>query len=304
MNLLISGAWHQSECYLDDIRKHHNVVYLQNESDNIPCDPTVIEGIICNGLFLYHPIELFKNLHYIQLTSAGYDRVPMDYVKSHNIIIYNARGVYSVPMAEFALSSVLQIYKGTSRFIENQKNHIWNKQRNLGEIAGKNVAIVGCGSVGTECAKRFKAFDANVIGIDILCRFDPFFDEMFELNNLDSVLLSSDIVIVTLPLTNETKYLFSKDRLKNIKNNAILINISRGAVIKTIDLIDELNTNRFYAVLDVFEDEPLDSTSKLWNFDNVIITPHNSFEGEGNGLRISNLIMKNLKDFCCHNSEE
>ena len=71
-----------------------------------------MEGVVCNGLFLHHPIERFPNLRFIQLTSAGYDRVPMDIVREKGIEIHNARGVYSVPMAEFAVAGVLSVYKG------------------------------------------------------------------------------------------------------------------------------------------------------------------------------------------------
>ena len=104
MNLLITGAWQEAKKYIETIEKMgHQVQFLQFEKDALPCDYEWVEGIIGNGLFLFHPIEKFKNLKYIQLTSAGFDRVPMDYVKEHKIVINNARGVYSAPMAEYAV---------------------------------------------------------------------------------------------------------------------------------------------------------------------------------------------------------
>ena len=105
-------------------------------------------GSYLQRLFLSHPIEKFTNLRYIQLTSAGFDRVPMEYVKVHNIEIRNARGVYSIPMAEFALCGVLQLYKQSRFFMENQKARTWEKHRRLLELSGKTVCIIGCGSVG------------------------------------------------------------------------------------------------------------------------------------------------------------
>ena len=159
MNLLVTGAVARTEKELAMLRElGHKVVFMQQEKSPLPCDATWVEGIIGNGIFLSHPIEKFTSLRYIQLTSAGFDRVPMDYVKQHGIEIHNARGVYSIPMAEFALCGVLQLYKQSGYFHENQKLHKWEKHRGLLEIFGKNVCIVGCGSVGTECAKRFKAF--------------------------------------------------------------------------------------------------------------------------------------------------
>ena len=112
MNLLITGAWTGAKDYIEQIENEgHAVVFLQYEKDDLPCAYEWVEGVICNGLFLTHSIEKFVNLKYIQLTSAGFDRVPMEYVAEHNIEIHNARGVYSIPMAEFAVAGVLQLYK-------------------------------------------------------------------------------------------------------------------------------------------------------------------------------------------------
>ena len=125
MNLLITGAWQQAKQYIEKIEEQgHSVRFLQYEKDALPCEYAWVEGIICNGLFVHHPIEKFTNLKYIQLTSAGFDRVPMDYVQEREIEIHNARGVYSVPMAEYALSGVLQLYKQAKFFHKNQQAHL------------------------------------------------------------------------------------------------------------------------------------------------------------------------------------
>ena len=215
MNLLITGAWQQAKEYIAIIEQRgHKVCFLQFGKDELPCDPAWVEGIIGNGIFLSHNIEKFTNLKYIQLTSAGFDRVPMSYVSEHSIEMHNARGVYSIPMAEFALAGVLQLYKQMSVFNEYQKEHQWIKNRNIREIAGKIVAIIGCGSVGTECAKRFKAFDTTVIGVDIAVRKDTSYDCMKHLSKLDEVLKYSDIIVITVPLTDVTRCLLNKERLK------------------------------------------------------------------------------------------
>ena len=111
MRLLITGAWQNARDFFPELEKRHEILFLQQERDPLPCDPSWVEGVVCNGLFLYHPIESFPNLRYIQLTSAGYDRIPMETVREKGIEIHNARGVYSVPMAEFVLASVLERYK-------------------------------------------------------------------------------------------------------------------------------------------------------------------------------------------------
>lgn len=296
MNLLITGAWQEAKKYIDTIEKlGHQVQFLQFEKDVIPCECEWVEGIIGNGIFLSHPIEKFNNLKYIQLTSAGFDRVPMDYVREHNIMINNARGVYSAPMAEYVVAGVLSLYKSQRFFIANQKVHKWEKKRDLKELGGQNVCILGCGSVGTECAKRFEAFDCVVYGVDIVVREIEHFSKVYHLNDVEEVLSQSDIVVITLPLTDETYHMFDEELFSSMKHGAVLVNIARGALVDTDALIEALNEKLCGAVLDVFEDEPLMEKSPLWDMENVIITPHNSFVGDGNNRRMSNVILKNLE---------
>jgi len=295
VNLLITGAWTGAKDYIEQIENEgHAVVFMQYEKDDLPCAYEWVEGVICNGLFLTHSIEKFVNLKYIQLTSAGFDRVPMEYVTEYNIEIHNARGVYSIPMAEFAVAGVLQLYKKMDFFRENQEKHEWNKHRGCLELFEKTVCIVGCGSVGTECAKRFSAFGCDVIGVDLYPREDDSYEKMVHLNELDSVLPRVDVVILTLPLTEETTHLMNTERFVLLKEGAVLVNIARGAVVDSKALIE--NKDKLGgAILDVFEEEPLDENSPLWDMENVIVTPHNSFVGDNNQSRLGKVILQNIK---------
>ena len=296
MKLLVTGAINCTKTELKPLADMGNIiVFMQNEKDSLPCRPEEIEGVICNGLFLYHDIEKFTSLKYIQLTSAGFDRVPMEYIKNKGIKIHNAKGVYSVPMAEFALCGVLDLYKQSRFFAENQKSHKWEKHRFLLELAEKTVAIIGCGSVGTECAKRFKSFDACVLGVDIKKTDAKYYDDFFPIENIKEALIKADIVVLTLPLTSDTKNLFGKDMFASFKENSMLVNIARGPIVDEKELIYALRGGKLMgAVLDVFCEEPLSENSELWDMENVIITPHNSFVGEGNKTRLFNTIKNNL----------
>ena len=296
--MLVTGAWNVAKEHIAEIEsKGHTVVFMQYEADELPCAYEWVEGTICNGLFLSHPIDKFTNLKYIQLTSAGFDRVPMEYINAHGIEIHNAHGVYSIPMAEFAVSGVLQLYKQARFFQKNQSEHKWEKHRGLLELCGKTVCVVGCGSVGTECAKRFKAFDCTVVGIDLFPRETEYFEKILPFEKVDAVIPKTDIMILTVPLTDKTKHLINEDKLALMKFGAVLVNISRGAVVDENALIEALKTKLRGAVLDVFESEPLMEGSPLWNMDNVILTPHNSFVGDKNGERLSNLININIENY-------
>lgn len=296
MNLLITGAWQNAKKYFNEIEMlGHKLSFMQQEKDALPCEYLWVEGVICNGLFLYHAIEKFVNLKYIQLTSAGYDRVPMEYIKFHNIEIHNAGGVYSIPMAEFAVCGVLQLYKRNRFFMKNQITHKWKKHRGLLELYNKTVCIVGCGSVGTECAKRFSAFGCHVIGVDIVLHQSDSYDSIESLNKINDVFSKSDIIVLTLPLVKETYHLINEEKFLQMKQGSVLVNIARGAVIDTSALIKALKIRLSGAVLDVFEDEPLKLDSPLWDMKNVVITPHNSFIGDGNHQRMMNVIFSNLE---------
>lgn len=298
MRLLVTGAWNCTHEQLNCLKNMgHEILFLQNESDPLPEEALDAEGIICNGLFLHHDIRQFHKLRYIQLTSAGFDRVPMKYVEQNQIEIHNARGVYSIPMAEFALAGVLQLYKQSKFFYRNQIAHTWEKNRELLELYGKQVLVVGCGSVGTECAKRFNAFGCQVLGVDLFPYTNSEYCEMVGLEQLDEKLSQSDIVVLTLPLTEQTKDLFCKERFRKMKSNSILVNIARGAIINDVDFLEALESNIAGAVLDVFEKEPFDDKSPIWDRENVILTPHNSFVGDGNSERLWHVIKNNMENF-------
>ena len=296
MKLLVTGAWSGAQEHLDTLRQMgHEVIWMHDERGVLPCDRSEIEGVICNGLFVHHPMEQFSRLRYVQLTSAGFDRVPMELARERGITVHNAKGVYSIPMAEFALCGVLQLYKRSRFFWENQAVGRWEKHRGLRELSGKTVCIIGTGSVGTECAMRFEAFGCRVMGVNIRPRACAHFDQVFAFEQLNEVLARSDVAVLAVPLTAQTRHLMDQSQLDSMKPGAILVNLARGAVVNTQALKEALEKKLGGAVLDVFEQEPLERDSPLWNMQNVLVTPHNSFVSDGNQVRLCRVIMENLE---------
>lgn len=176
-----------------------------------------IEAIICNGLFLYTPPDKFPKLRTVQLTSAGLDRVPMDYMDAHGIKVFNARGVYSAPMAEFAVCSALGFYKRSAFFSAAQSEHRWEKHRGLEELGGKRVVIVGAGSVGRACADRFRAFGCEIIGVNRRTAVDGF-DKIYSIGDIRAAVSAGDIVIFCLPLTKETEHIANAELFSAMKD--------------------------------------------------------------------------------------
>ena len=168
MNLLLTGCFNYSNEQISVLQSLGcKIHFMQHENGVLPVTPSEVDAVVCNGLFLSHDIDQFSGLKYIQLTSAGFDRVPMEKVSQRGIKIHNARGVYSIPMAEWALFRVLEYYKQGVFFRKEQDGLRWTKHRGLREISGTKLAVVGAGNVGQEVAKRFQSLGVETTGFDI-----------------------------------------------------------------------------------------------------------------------------------------
>lgn len=300
MKILLTGAFPWTADQINILKNlGYEILFVEREDSVLSNEEKAVDFVICNWLFVHHNIEEFKNLKYIQLLSAGSDRVPINYIADHNIKMWNARGVYSVPMAEFVISGVLQILKLSRFFYKNQMEARWEKNRDLLELSDMRVLIVGAGSVGIEVAKRFKAFTDYVRGVDLTALRISYFDDVVPIERLQSELSIADVVVVTLPLTKETKHLFNAEMFNEMKENSIFVNIARGGLVDECALLEALNTKLRGAVLDVFEEEPLPVTSDFWQRENVILSPHNSFVSNGNNKRMWELIYQNVESVPC-----
>lgn len=291
MKTLITGAFQATnEEYAMLEALGLDITFQQFEKDKVE-SPEQYEAVICNGLFVYNDIEKFKNLRYIQLTSAGTDRVPTDYVREHGIILKNAAGVYAAPMAEWTLMRLLELYKNADKLFENRG---WNKDRTWRELGGKTACIVGFGAYGSEVAKRLKAFDVNVCVVNRSVKDSPFVDEFYTMDKLDKVLGKADIVIMAIALTEATQHIMNAERFAAMKDGAVFLNAARGGLLDENALIVALENKLAGAAIDVFEVEPLPDDSPLWHINNLLISPHNSFVGENNHARLMGVVMNNL----------
>lgn len=294
--LLLTGAFQYTLEQISILESlGYEITYVQDERKELDMDVSEIEAVVCNGLFLYNPIEKFKNLKLIQLTSAGFDRVPMDYIKANDIHIYNAHGVYSVPMAEWAILKILEIYKCSRFFYDQQRRKEWIKKREILELNEKKALILGYGSVGQEVAKRLYAFGVEISTITRKLVACPLVKKSYMINELDVAVSRADIIILSLPYTTETHHLINQEIVKAMKDDCLLVNVSRGSIIDENALITSIDQGKFLGIaLDVFENEPLSTESRLWEIDRVIITPHNSFISDKVNKRLFELIKYNL----------
>lgn len=305
MRLLISAPLCQIDECLSVLRDlGHDLVLATDERGPLPAGAYKAEGIICNALLLHHEPSDFPELRFVQLTSAGLDRVPLGELSTRGVALFNAAGVYSVPMAEWVVMQILQIYKKARTFSRNQGLHRWDKARDLRELTGRTACIIGFGSVGREVATRLRAFDVNVIGVARQSMQSPLAKTIVGVQSLATVLPEADFIVLTLPIKQDTYHLVDAAAIALMKEDAVLVNVSRGAVLDETALLESLEHGKFLGVaLDVFENEPLDESSRWWSQERAIITPHNSFVSDQAQGRLLELIVKNLSAVAAQQSD-
>lgn len=294
MNILVTGGWYESKDHLDDIRElGFNVYFLEKESDALPCDASIIDGVVCCKVFNWHPIESFTNLKFIQTESVGYDRVPTEYCKAHNIKVYNVRDTYAEPMSEYVIGHLLSWYQDMAQEMSNQIDHGWVKNHEKRELAGKNVCIIGTGNIAKFTAKKLKAFDCKVIGISHTVRDVEYLDEVRTYDDLAKTLEWADVVLVAT--TPSGRVVIGEAELAMMKKTAVLVNVARGLMVDQKALVKALKDGAIEgAILDVMEVEPVPFDDELWGLENVILTPHSSYIGEGNAERLWQTIKTDL----------
>ncbi|WP_404357174.1 D-2-hydroxyacid dehydrogenase [Cytobacillus firmus] len=244
-------------------------------------------------------LEGDSKLRWFQSWSAGVDSLPLAEMELQDIQITSANGVHANPISETIFALMLGLTRKIHTYVKNQQAKVWHHSGLKLEIHNKTIGLIGAGAIGKETARIAKAFGMKVIGVRHSGRPEEYFDEMYTSGQLNDVLPQCDYVVVTLPLTPETRQLFGSEQFALMKDSAFFINIGRGEIVKERDLIDALQNGQIAgAGLDVFEKEPLSEDSPLWELDNVIVTPHTAGSTEHYTRRvIEDIFIPNLKEY-------
>lgn len=255
----------------------------------------------CDVLVTYNPfstldISKMKKLKYIQTSSVGIDQIPKDIAIERQLTIANNKGGYSIPMGEWIVMSILEIYKSSLKLYEQQLNKKWKMNFSMTELTGKKIGFIGTGTIATEAAKRLKPFEVEIWGVNTTGASKEYFDRCFSTNDMNEVFSCCDTVVCTIPATKDTIGIINKEKFSIMKDESVFINVGRGNIVNENDLIDNIQKFRGVA-LDVFESEPLSKENKLWEFDNVIVTPHNCWVSDKNKERAFNMIYNSLKNY-------
>lgn len=234
------------------------------------------------------------------LNSAGSDAYVKKGILNSQTRLANASGSYGKAIAEHTIGMILSLNKNLKTYIHQMDNHEWKFQKGGKELYQSTVVIVGLGDLGYELAKRLKAFDCHIIGIKrTMSSLPQYIDELYTAMHLKEVLPKADYVILSLPQNKETIHLFDKEKLLLIKKDAVLVNVGRGSAIDTKALKEALDQGHLSAVaLDVIEEEPLKEDDTLWDYDNVLITPHAAGGFEWKSVRdyYTDLVIRNIEN--------
>jgi phosphoglycerate dehydrogenase-like enzyme len=222
-----------------------------------------------------------SRLRWIQSPAAGVAGLLFPELRDSQVVLTNARGIHGDAMAEHVVAVTIVLFRQIHLALRRQVSREWAKdvQARFRMLRGRTMAIVGLGSIGTAVAERAAALGADVIAVrrNVSAPRPPSVSAVFPPAELDAVLRRADVVVLTAPLTSETRGLIGRAQLRRMKRDAILVNVSRGKLVNEGELAAELAEGTIAgAALDVFEHEPLATSSPLWDLPNVVVTPHTS----------------------------
>jgi len=259
-------------------------------------DVLVISGFWSNDL-----LEAAPKVKFIQSIGAGTDQFDRSLLRARGVRLASAQGVNERAVSQHAMALILAMARRLPEARDNQGRHVWrgmisDRSQREDELTGKTLVIVGLGRIGGRLARLAKAFDMEVIGV----RRDPSAgangaDSVHRFDRLPELLPRADFVALTCPLTPETQNIIDGGALARMKRAVVLVNAARGKCVDESALIAALQSGGISgAAIDVTADEPLPSSSKLWDLPNVFITPHTAGETRRYEKNVVDILIDNL----------
>lgn len=247
-------------------------------------------------------VRTAPGLRFLQATAAGAGEqvraARLSAKELDRVAFASASGVHAVPLAEWSLFGLLAFTKGLPRLCRDSAARHWDHYP-VDELRGRTLLVVGVGEIGAEVARLASAFGMRVLGVK-RDTGEPVanVESLHPPSAIDELVVEADAVVITLPLTDETRGLISRRTVARMREGAILVNVGRGGVIDEEALIEALVSGKLAgAALDVFAEEPLPAASPLWALENVIVSPHTSALSWHENERIVELFADNLRRY-------
>ncbi|MYE02949.1 MAG: D-2-hydroxyacid dehydrogenase [Alphaproteobacteria bacterium] len=256
-----------------------------------------------SGLYTHGPVRAFfgvlrhaGTLRWLQSGAAGHDAPVFPILARGGAVICNSCAA-GPAVADYVLAGVMAAFHRMHERREQQSGRLWRRVE-LREMADTRWLVVGMGHIGRAVAQRAKGFDAHVTGVRRSPAGDEPADAMIRPAALGSALPESDVVVLTAPLTAETRGMVDADFLDAMKAGSVLVNIARGGLVDERALLAALDRGRpAHAVLDVFEEEPLPAWSRFWSHPRVTVSAHSAGASPGAVRRNDALFLDNLERF-------
>lgn len=218
--------------------------------------------------------DIAPRLKWIHVIGAGVEHLlPLDWLPK-GVQLVNNRGVHAAKAGDYVVMALLMLHNAIPSLVTQQHKRLWREIYST-TIHGKTLLVIGVGSMGGSAAKRAKGLGLHVIGVRRSGRGHRYVDEMYRVRDLPKLIPRADFVLVTTPVTSETRGLIGKRELDLMRRDASFINLARADVVDYDVLARKLKRSEIKgAILDVFDPEPLPRTSPLWHTPNLIMTPH------------------------------
>ena len=278
--LVLTAKGDQSIPLLADLHQKERIVVGDSAGDF--AGVTEAAEIIFNwsgSLDLLRDVFLMSSrLRWIHSRSAGLEQTLFPELVESDVILTNGSGVFSPSLGEFVVAAILYFAKDLRRMVRNQVARVW-EQFDVTMVSGKTLGIIGYGSIGRAIAARARALEMKVLAFKRTLSPSPLEDQLtartYGPDGLREMLSQCDYVVVTLPLTEQTRGLIADAEFAVMKKNVVVINVGRGPTIDERALIKALSENRVRgAALDVFDCEPLPRDHPFYSFENVLFSPH------------------------------
>ena len=239
-----------------------------------------------------------SRLKWLHVFNVGVDHPIYTEMLERGIRLTTSAGSTATPIAQTAIMGLLALARGFPRWLHAQRRHEWNPERKTlpRDLRGQTVLVLGLGKIGSEIARLARALGLGVIGVRRgPPRPEDPVDELHPPAALRDLLPRCDWLVITCPLTPETRGLVDAGVIAALPRGARMINVARGEIVAEQALIAALRSGQLAgAYLDVFEIEPLPPDSPLWDMSNVLVTPHNSAAAAGNDDRVLAIFLDNL----------
>ncbi len=259
----------------------------------------------CFGFINETELKQAKQLKWVHSPSAGVENyLYPEMMQRTDIELSNAKGCYAPAIAEHTIGMLFALTRGIKEQIHNMPQHQWQGVEKQVEMRNLTMGIIGYGGIGREIARRAKALDLKILAADIRPLYSEtsgnIADELYEMEfgGFEKVLENSDIIVCATPHTRKSEGMFNEQAFRKMRKGTYFINVSRGKLVKTENLMKVLDDQHIAgAALDVTDPEPLPSDHKLWDYKNVIITSHISGVSQYSWLRSQQVFSTNVRRY-------